>query len=375
MSLPDLGAFTAQIYLAALSHDQWPKVLDAIGGALRGASAILAVHPLCGGLRWAMTSHIDPASLVAYEAKFSTPRTNPYLLLCDRLPVGEPLAAETIAGAEQFQDTDFYLDILRPQNLRHSVVLTLFKDQHSVAGVAFLRPASAGPFTPSELDLLRGLAPHLQRVVHLTLRTEQLALRSNALAEALSVSATGVLIVDDAARVAFMNPAAARLAAAADGLSIADGHLTAADRGIRARMMELFATATRLPPGELGARALAVTRPSGRRAYSLIVWPLQIAAGLFALDAPAALVLVADPEAEPHLPSDLLTAVYGLTPAEATVAGMLAGGRDLQEVADDLGVSRHTVKSHVRQIFSKTGTRRQAQLVRLLLQLPSVRLR
>lgn len=58
---------------------------------------------------------------------------------------------------------------------------------------------------------------------------------------------------------------------------------------------------------------------------------------------------------------------YGLTPAEARIAVALTEGQPLAQIAADFGVSRTTVAFHMRNIFQKTGTSRQAALVSLLL--------
>jgi DNA-binding CsgD family transcriptional regulator len=78
------------------------------------------------------------------------------------------------------------------------------------------------------------------------------------------------------------------------------------------------------------------------------------------------LLLVLDPDARRGVPVDLLRRVYGLTAAEARVAQRLAQGRSIESIAADLGVCVHTARNHLKQIFDKTGTHRQAELVALL---------
>ena len=58
---------------------------------------------------------------------------------------------------------------------------------------------------------------------------------------------------------------------------------------------------------------------------------------------------------------------YRITPAESRVLMMLAQGMLLQETADALGVSLPTVKTHLAHVFAKTGTKRQTDLVRLVM--------
>ena len=57
---------------------------------------------------------------------------------------------------------------------------------------------------------------------------------------------------------------------------------------------------------------------------------------------------------------------YGLTPTEALLAEELLRGSTLKLVAQERGVSIHTVRNQLKVIFEKTGTSQQSQLVALL---------
>jgi DNA-binding CsgD family transcriptional regulator len=58
---------------------------------------------------------------------------------------------------------------------------------------------------------------------------------------------------------------------------------------------------------------------------------------------------------------------YGLTPAEARVVErLMAGASSLAEVATSLDVSLATVKTHLSQVFAKTGVSRQSELIALM---------
>ena len=67
------------------------------------------------------------------------------------------------------------------------------------------------------------------------------------------------------------------------------------------------------------------------------------------------------------LAPEQLARLFGLTRAESAVALALARGKTLDEYAAEAGVLISTVRTHLRAIFDKTYTRRQADLVRLLL--------
>jgi DNA-binding CsgD family transcriptional regulator len=58
--------------------------------------------------------------------------------------------------------------------------------------------------------------------------------------------------------------------------------------------------------------------------------------------------------------------MFGLSPAEARLAVALHDGLSLTEIADRLTLSRETLRTQLRMVFDKTGTRRQGALIRLL---------
>ena len=62
-------------------------------------------------------------------------------------------------------------------------------------------------------------------------------------------------------------------------------------------------------------------------------------------------------------PIDLLRCHFGLTPAEARLALHLVAGETLRSAAVKLSISYETARTQLKNIFSKTGTCRQAELV------------
>lgn len=71
------------------------------------------------------------------------------------------------------------------------------------------------------------------------------------------------------------------------------------------------------------------------------------------------------------VPFKALEALFQLTPMESRVAWAFAQGRRAEEVAQEFNVSITTVAFHKRNIFQKTQTNRQADLVAMLLTLPT----
>ena len=66
-------------------------------------------------------------------------------------------------------------------------------------------------------------------------------------------------------------------------------------------------------------------------------------------------------------PIDLLRCHFGLTPAEARLALHLVAGETLRSAEVKLSITYETARTHLKNIFNKTGTCRQAELIVVLL--------
>jgi DNA-binding CsgD family transcriptional regulator len=115
-----------------------------------------------------------------------------------------------------------------------------------------------------------------------------------------------------------------------------------------------------LPIGDPGGGWVACCRPSGRRPYLLHVLPTPA-------DDCGTLIVLIDLDRRIEPPVEVLRRIYGLTRAESQVAMRVLNGDGLAPIAEELSVSLTTVRTHLQRIFDKTGTHRQAELVRLLL--------
>jgi DNA-binding CsgD family transcriptional regulator len=225
----------------------------------------------------------------------------------------------------------------------------------------------AGAVTSRQQEVARRLRPHLIRASRLRRKFAAVAAVAIGLAETLDRSLHGVLLLDASGRVRHTNSAAEQLLGEGDGLKLLAGRLTAWASAPARQLETLIAQAA---AGREGAcrsgGSMAVPTPSRTRPLSVIVAPLRAELGL-ASDAPAVLVCVSDLDAGVGPPMQQLSALFGLTPAEARLALTLFEGAALREAAEQLGVSPHTVHAQLARIFEKTGTSRQAELIQLMM--------
>jgi DNA-binding CsgD family transcriptional regulator len=82
---------------------------------------------------------------------------------------------------------------------------------------------------------------------------------------------------------------------------------------------------------------------------------------------PAVCVVITDPDAQIVLSAGRIQAAFAMTEAEARLAALLAAGEDLRGAATRLGITYGTARVRLAEIFQKTETRRQSELMKVLL--------
>lgn len=180
----------------------------------------------------------------------------------------------------------------------------------------------------------------------------------------------GIVLLAADATVKFANRASRRIAKSVAGMSL-DGTFRLG--GIR--QMDTFRTAfaTVMNARDASADAvesLAVSRTDGQRDLLLMVCPL-ISEHSLETDDPVVMLIIADPSHRRPAAAGVLESLFGLTPTEAQVANAFADGKRTEEIAAQFNISTTTVNFHKRNLFDKTGTNRQADLIALLLSLPA----
>ena len=222
---------------------------------------------------------------------------------------------------------------------------------------------------PDKLERIRSLLPHVRQAVRV--RQELVASEARAYADVsalLEDTPLGAIFLDRRGDIASVNRTARRLLSAKDGIYQWRGTLRATVPREDERLGKLVAGALprigHVPSGGYLSIARSVGLP-----LIAHVHPVTPGRADFGAERVAALVLIRDPDAnrfDPELVSDVL----GLTAAETRVAVLLARGRSVREIARELDRTENTVRWTLKNVLSKTNSARQADLVRLLIQLP-----
>ena len=348
----------------------WPNFLDQFAHAVRAQIGTLYIHDLrtqYGSSE--ISTGMDPAYERAYRTYYAA--KNVYLTQGKLLLVaGNVTTSEELCPDEKVLPSEFYNDWVRPQGLRRGLNGVLFNEGSLAGSIGAIRARAVRPFSAEDKRFLRALMPHLQRAVKIRRRIAELESLERTTADALDHWTTAVLVVDRNARILLVNQKAAALLREPDGLITSRNILQAAGSNESAKLYKMIRDAIDVPYGRSTGGAMLIARPSGKSPLQILVNP-SVREDVFFCTRGTALVFVHDPENAERPQTDVLRHIYGLTQAEAVITSLLASGKNVKEIAEEVAVRENTVRIHMKKIFDKMGTRRQAEVVKLVLSGPA----
>lgn len=363
------------IYDAAYDDKRWPKALAAISeyvGAV--GSQFLLWDKTSNSLAYSALSGFGPEAEPLYGAHYGA--IDPRRQLVFQRPIGSLMICDQHFDESYAQKSEFYNDYLIPMGGRYVVGSCVVDDSEVMGLIGIHRSRTLGPFGGDATKRVKRLVPHIARAAQIGRRMALMRQMEGRLDTLLDRLSWGIIVAEEDGKIVTVNAKARALLSAADGLTACRGRLSATsvdDANELARLIREVAR-TALGIGRHPGGALAVRRTSERSSLKLTVAPLAISGVEFlGQERPAAMIFVSDPEDTPSMPLPSLQRLFGLSRAEARVAAGLAAGKSVNAMAEEHGLSRNTVRVQTQSVLEKTGTSRQAELVRLLLNLPALR--
>jgi len=239
--------------------------------------------------------------------------------------------------------------------------------------MSFVRSERAGRYSDAELQLVRQLMPHLKNAVVLHRELHRLKVLSASAMAALEMVPVGVILLTPSGLLLHANRRAHELVSRTAALRFgAGGALQAASAAATVALQRLIQGAVQTGAGKGLAHggALRLVSASGHE-LQVLVTPLPVGSSPFGGEAMAA-IFCSDPDAVIGIFSRTLEALYRMTPAEAQLTEALVNGQSLQQYAEVRCVSLNTVRTQLKAAAAKTGARRQADLVRIVLTGPAI---
>jgi DNA-binding CsgD family transcriptional regulator len=267
-------------------------------------------------------------------------------------PVARAFRQEQLAPPREFLGSSFYQEVIRP----------IGAGAHGLGAVPIRAPGQEVTLfvgTPPNRVVPSGalatfdeLVPHLRRAAATTLAIAHGRVLAASASAAFEGTEDVIFVVEASMRPVLLSKAAEGLLAARDGCWRAHNGCVVDPLGTLAPAVAAMLQAD---SRDLSARTLRLRRPDGRPDWLVRLSRAEGNARIVCLRF----------EAEKGI--DAVARRFRLTAQERRAASLLASGHvGVPVLAQALGVSANTARTHLAHIFSKTGTRRQAELVALL---------
>ncbi|HQS14885.1 MAG: hypothetical protein B7Y08_06485 [Rhodospirillales bacterium 24-66-33] len=364
--MADLEPLLASVYEAALEPGLWSSTIELAArhfGASKAIFYTLNQSPMNAG--YFGSFNIAPEAIEAYGAKYRP--QDPWIEGHNRRFAGREGAytGEMLVPFTDIKRTEFYSDFMKPNELYHLCTSGVSSTGAlgGVASFALFRGPRQAAFEEDQRRLSAALISHLHRAFVISDRLTGCDLERRVDLAMLDCAPTAVFLVDFNAKVRRMTASAERIAELGVHVTLRNGRLVGPSGArlgesiaevLSSRASHTFSRVVIIESSDPNARVHALIARAGMHLPDLA----YVALG------PASASM--DGAFESHL-----RRLYQLTPAEVRLCKLLARGHTPSDAADTLAVKPSTTLTQLKRIFGKMGVSRQAELVRLLVDIAS----
>jgi DNA-binding CsgD family transcriptional regulator len=362
-----LSELIGDIYDAAIDPALWNDVVGRAGFFVGGQVAtIFSKSPIAANGHVYYESGIDPEYRRLYfEQYLKLDPTTAGQYFAD---VGQPVSVTDLMPYDEFQETRFYNEWVKPQGLVDFVSTVLDKSATTAALFGVFRYERDGLVDDETRARMQLIAPHIRRAVLIGRLIDLKAAESASLADTLDGISSGLCMVDGAGRLVHANAAGRRMLDAGDPLFALEGRIAARDLRADRALQDVF-TAAQGGDAAVGTQCIALSLTAQNGTHHVVhVLPLTSGARRSAgrSYAAAAAIFIRRAALEQVALPELIAKTYRLTPTELRVLLAIVEVGGVPQVSTVLGIAETTIKTHLRRVFIKTGAERQADLVKIV---------
>jgi len=366
----ELIALIDLIYEAALDNDLWPGVLIKLADAMGAAQVAMPSMDLRANVVATIAPRFDPDLLTSWKEYWAF--RDPVLARAIGRPAGEIYTLDSLMPREEFAATPVFNELWRPAEYSLATLgANLLVEDQFTSLICFSNAPGNDSLTARQMLIFQAVLRHLTRALRINRRLWELEIKHVAATERFDAFSQGALLADAWGRVVRANAAAKAMFDKGSGIILDKGRLAAA--GCPDLLQRLIASCALTTPAAGGPGGeLKIPRELPMLPLVVTVTPLRSKVRLadvpwIGVGSPVAIVTVSDPDLDRRRREKNLRSRFSLTSAESRLAVEILKGDGRAAAARRRGISDSTAKTQLASIFEKTGTHRQAELIRLLL--------
>lgn len=364
LDLDQYDQIVSMLYEASLDSRRWGEALELFKSLFQANYVTLILRsPDASNLGMMIAVGLEGGDKVTYLPYGHT--TTPFV----NQPVDKVFTVEDLMTEAEWRRTSYFQHWCAPNDVFHVLGADISTPDSGKLRFRITRGEAAPKFSALDRARCEALLPHLRRALHihnLLDRSESLGALYSHVIGRLSV---GTILLDETGKVLEQNLVAREVLTQNDGLKLVGGRLEASYPSDNRELQQLIRSAFARHAGDplTIASAMSVSRPSGQVSLGVVVEPVPSQEWAEGKGQPTVVVYIRDAVGKSLASTAAAKQLFNLTPAETALAMELANGLSLEEAAEALNIRRNTARAHLRSIFSKTGVRRQTELVRIML--------
>ena len=211
------------------------------------------------------------------------------------------------------------------------------------------------------------IASHIERAFLVRDLLSEDRTLSELLGSVMARAGFGLILATADRRIVYVNDAADTLIRAGNGLHCERNCISAGDFTTSRKLQSLITAASRQTDESAQGGSLIFRDEDGVASLVVHVVPLCSRTAVVppGREYPVAGLIIVDYQRGIADRINVFADLFGLTSAEARVVSQLVSGRGLMKAASHLNIARSTARYHLTNILGKTGSHRQAELVRV----------
>ncbi|SKA39109.1 helix-turn-helix transcriptional regulator [Consotaella salsifontis] len=366
LSQENLSNLIGVIYDCALDPARWETALMAVSEVIESDFISLTLNDMREG-RYLINKSVgwEPDYIKIKRDHVAEINARLKEWLAEASSLDRPFVASRNLSADYLAASPYVRECLAPQNIVDIVHFFLMSTPAHLSEIGIARHARQGLIDERVLETGRLLLPHLRRAVTISNVLDVQTIERDRFETVLNALHCAVLLVDERGMILHSNRAGEELMRDRGPVTSQHGLLRANSLAATKELISAVGEAVKdeAAIGELGL-AVALHRPSEPPVYAHVL-PISGGSLRAELRTNATAAIFIGQSHDPKKEAQTLASSFGLTAAETRVLEEVLQGRGLPEAAAALGIAPTTAKTHLGNIFAKTGVSRQAELVRL----------
>jgi len=303
---------------------------------------------------------IDDAYIQTYDAYYS--QLNPWFSIPGFMQPGKILSDRTLElfyqNKDAFTHSEIYNDWYGPQDSRHAIGGTILDNAGSPLNFTSLRPKQAGYYSDTEISEFKIISRHVLRAIEIGEKFSLLSKHQEASDTLLDKLKIGICFVDSNLNIEFKNDLAAKLLSEHDCLLEKNGTLVYRQNNPHEKLEVLVLRAIHFKK----TFNLLVKRRK-KPPLTLTLMPMTTNQRMFGLRPDQVLILMTSADNEHMSDVELIKMRWQLTNVEAEFACHLLTGKNCAQIAEEMELTKNTAQWYTKQLISKLGVHRQAEVI------------